>query len=64
MKIRQVNKKKRKWNGIHIKFFKNITFQIKRERYMKNMKIKPDTGLNIVDYRQIVFIRNQVTFQR
>lgn len=42
MKIRQVikKKKKRKWNGIRIKFFKNITFQIKRERYIEKYENK------------------------
>lgn len=66
MKIRQVNKKKKKENGMEyvLNFLKISRFKLNVNVTLKNMKIKPDTGLNSVDYRQIVFIRNQVTFQR
>lgn len=63
MKIRQVNEKKGKENGMEYVLNLKIS-RFKLNVTSKNMKIKLDTRLNSFDYRQIVFIRNQVTFQR
>lgn len=63
MKIRQVNEKKEKENGMEYVLNLKIS-RFKLNVTSKNMKIKLDTRLNSFDYRQIVFIRNQVTFQR
>lgn len=63
MKIRQVNEKKEKENGMEYVLNLKIS-RFKLNVTSKNMKIKLDTRLNNFDYRQIVFIRNQVTFQR